>query len=170
MEFINHAINWCKGEIFEARMIFFFGLLVTIVALAFWKFGTTTYAKSIFIPLLVVGLLFVIFGTTIQIINKKRISTFTEAWQEDQVAFVKSEKERTESFMKVYPILFYSFSTIIVAGVICFLFWGSPTGRSIGLAFILFGFTATFLDHFSQERGQGYLEQIEEALEEEVSN
>lgn len=41
MEFISHTIAWCKGEIFEGRMFFLFGLVVFALSLVYSKAGST---------------------------------------------------------------------------------------------------------------------------------
>jgi len=58
MELIEHSIAWCKGEIFEARLILLFGILTIITAIIFYKVGTTPSAKAMLYPLLVVGIMF----------------------------------------------------------------------------------------------------------------
>jgi hypothetical protein len=63
MNFIEHTVNWCTGEIFEGKMIAMFGITVIIISIAFWKTGTTPFAKAIVVPLLVVGLLSATAGT-----------------------------------------------------------------------------------------------------------
>ena len=47
MEFINHTIDWCKGEIFEGRMILLLGIFVLAVSLVYWKFGSTPQAMAL---------------------------------------------------------------------------------------------------------------------------
>ena len=43
---LKHSIEWCKGEIFEGKMILAFGILFLIITLCFWKFGLTVNAKA----------------------------------------------------------------------------------------------------------------------------
>jgi hypothetical protein len=58
MNFYQHTQKWYNGELFEGKMILFFGIIITIMSLLIWKYGTTPNAKSLIIPLLSVGLLF----------------------------------------------------------------------------------------------------------------
>ncbi len=81
MEIIEHTVAWCRGEIFEGRMLVLFGAVTVGVAL----------------------------------------------------------------------------------GV--FLWRPTPLGRALGLATLVLGFAVLFLDHFSEERADGYQTPIVEALE-----
>ncbi len=76
MEFIQHTINWCKGEIFEGSMVALYGAVVVIASFLFRKMGTTPFTKAMFIPLLVVGLLCIIVGGGLVINNNKRIADY----------------------------------------------------------------------------------------------
>lgn len=165
MNFIEHAINWCTGEIFEGKMIALFGIAVVAVSIAFWKTGTTPYAKAIVVPLLVVGLLSISAGSFMVINNNKRIVVYKAAYQENPTAFVQSEKKRTDDFIKWYPYTMYIMSAIILVGIASYLFFGGAWGRGIGLALILFGFSVLVIDHFSEERAETYHHHIVKALE-----
>jgi hypothetical protein len=39
MEFMQHTINWCKGEIFENSMVALYGALIVIVSIFFREIG-----------------------------------------------------------------------------------------------------------------------------------
>jgi len=164
MEFINHTIAWCKGEIFEGRMYFLFGLLVLIVALSYWKWGKTPYAKALIIPLLVVAIFSIAGGLTLNFNNQGRIVKFQQAYTENADEFVKNEKQRTEGFMKWYPYTLFGMAGLIVIGLLLFLFLKSPTWKSIGIGLVLLGFSVIFLDHFSEERATTYHQKIVKEL------
>ena len=69
---IEHTINWYKGEIFEAKFILAFGVATIAVASLFRYFGSTPNAKALFIPMLVVGLLFIAIGGSMAYLNQKK--------------------------------------------------------------------------------------------------
>jgi len=165
MEFIQHAINWCKGEIFEGSMFAIYGTVLVLVSMLFRKIGNTPFTKAMFIPLLVVGLLCIIGGTSLVISNNKRIREYQKAFEINRQEFVKSEKERTDNFIKWYPYTMYVTSVFIVIGIGCYLFWGGAWGRALGLSIILLGLSVLFLDHFSEERAESYHQKIVDELE-----
>ncbi len=92
--------------------------------------------------------------------NGKRIVDYKAAYPENPTAFIQSEKERTDDFIKWYPYTQYIMSAIIIAGICCYNFLGGAWGRAIGLALILFGFSVLFIDHFSEERAETYHQHI----------
>lgn len=160
MNFIEHTVNWCTGEIFEGKMIALFGITVIAISIAFWKIGSTPFAKAIVVPLLVVGLLSATAGSFMVVNNNKRIVSYKAAYQENPTAFVQSEKERTDDFIKWYPYTMYSMSAIIIVGIGSYLFLGGAWGRAIGLALILLSLSLLFIDHFSEERAEMYYQHI----------
>ena len=165
MEFIEHTIAWCRGEIFEGRMLALFGAVVATVALAFWRFGNTPSARAMFIPLLLVGVLTLLGGLTMSFNNQARINTYQAAYADDPAAFVQAERKRTEAFIWWYPYTMYSFSAVILLGCAIFLWMPTPLGRAIGLAAVTLGVAVLFLDHFSEERAAGYHAQIIQEME-----
>lgn len=164
MDFIEHAVNWCTGEIFEGKMIALFGIAVIVISIVFWKTGTTPFARTIVVPLLVVGLLSAAVGTGMVINNNRRIVEYRKAYQDNPTVFIQSEKERTDDFIKWYPYTQYIMAGIIIVGAGCYVFLGGAWSRAIGLALILFGFSVLFIDHFSEERAETYHQHIIRAL------
>lgn len=156
MDVLQHAIAWCKGEIFEGRFIVLFGLLAIVSALLCWKIGTTPNAKALFYPLLAIGILFGGIGGGMLYSNPKRIATFTEQAKENPQVLLEAELKRTEEFMSWYPITRYVAAGLGVLGIALFVFWGTPIGRAVGIALILATVAVFIVDHFSEERAEIY--------------
>lgn len=165
MELIEHTVAWCRGEIFEGRILALFGGTVLVVALVFWRFGSTPSARAMFIPLLTVGALALIVGLSMNFNNQARIPRYTASYQQDAPAFIQSERKRTDDFIRWYPITMASFSVIALLGCAIYVFRPTPTGRAIGLATLLLSLAVLFLDHFSEERAATYRDAIVRALE-----
>ena len=47
MEFIEHSVAWCRGEIFEGRMLALFGAAIVLLALVFARLGSTPSARAV---------------------------------------------------------------------------------------------------------------------------
>lgn len=156
MEFIDYTLNWCRGEIFEGKLLFVFGTIALGITFLYWKFGSTPYARAMTIPLLVIALFCLIVGGSLVVNNQKRIVDYQQQWQERPQAFIESEKARTEGFIKWYPVTMYSLSGLIVAGLGCYTVWGGAWGRAIGLGLVILSLSGLFLDHFSEERAHTY--------------
>ena len=165
MDFLSHSIAWCKGEIFEGRMILLFGILSIIFSLLFWKIGTTPAAKAMIFPILGIGLLFSGAGISMQYSNQQRIQTFTAAYQSDAAGFVQAEKERTETFMTWYPLIRYVVAGMVLLSVGMFLFWSAPLARASAITLLLLGSSILIIDFFSEERAEIYYSHIEATAE-----
>lgn len=164
MEFIEHTIAWCKGEIFEGRLVLISGVVVLILAFLFYKLGTTPNAKAMLYPLLVVGALFVAIGVTMPYSNSKRIAEFEKAYAENPEAFLQSEKERVEGFQYMYKMTLIFAFVMFALAVLVFWFSHSPLLKAIALAAALLGISGLVIDHFSEERAATYYKKIEETL------
>lgn len=166
MELIEHTVTWCRGEIFEGRLLALFGTTVIIIALCFSRFGTTPSARAMFIPLLVVGAVALLVGLSMNFNNQARIPKYTAAYETNPTAFIQSERERTDGFIRWYPITMASFSLIALVGCAIYFFRPTPMGRAIGLATLLMSLAVLFLDHFSEERAAVYQDAIVQSLDE----
>ena len=164
MDFIANSLQWCKGEIFEGRLYLLFGIAVCLLALIYWKSASTDFAKAIFMPFLLLGLLASGTGLSLIMSNEKRLIDYQQAFNANPSEFIASEKSRTEGFIKWYPYTMYGMSALMIAGIALFLFLPTAGGRAYGLAIILLGFSILFLDHFSEERAHRYHSQIIGAL------
>jgi len=165
MEIISGSLQWCKGEIFEGRLYLLFGICVCLLAFIYWKTGSTAFAKAMFLPFLLVGLLASGTGLGLMFTNEKRTIDYQQAFDASPSEFLVSEKTRTEGFIKWYPYTMYGMSALIIAGLGLFLFLPTANGRAAGLAIILLGFSILFLDHFSEERAHRYHEKIIAAID-----
>lgn len=164
MDFIQHTLNWCKGEVCEGKMSLLFGVLLLLTSLAYWKWGSTAYAKALFLPLLVVALLAIGTGLYLITANQKRIQQYPEEYQQNTNAFIANEKQRTAAFITWYPITQKIVFGIMVAGMLCMILSKSPTLRSIGIGLMVLSLYVFVLDHFSEERALTYHSKIVEQL------
>lgn len=160
MDFIDHTIAWCRGEIFEGKMIALFGITVISLAILFWRLGTTPFAKALFVPLLVLGMVCAVGSGYMLLSNQKRIPEYEKAYQEAPAEFIQAEKKRAEGFLRWYPITLTIASIVMVLGMGSFLFIGGTWGRTIGLTVLLMGLLVFFIDHFSEERAETYYQHI----------
>ena len=164
MDFIQHATNWVKGEIFEATIFGSFGLLTIILSLLLWKFGETPNSKAVIIPLAIVGIFFTATAISGISSNNKRLPQYTEAFNKDKVEFVKTEKKRVEDFQYLYKMTIIIASVCFAVAISFFLFTNNHILKAIGLALIIFGLTGLIIDYFSKERADTYYKEIKYEL------
>ncbi|NJO92444.1 MAG: hypothetical protein HC831_28350 [Chloroflexia bacterium] len=165
MDFIQHTINWVKGEIFEATLIGLFGLLTIICSLLFWKFGDTPSAKAVIIPFAVVGIIFVVIAISGISTNNKRLPQYTEAFNKDKTEFVISEKKRVVDFQYLYKMTIIIASVCFVLAICAFFFTQNITLRAIAIALVIFGISGLVIDYFSKERADNYYQVIMTEIE-----
>lgn len=164
MNFYNHTIAWIKGELFEATLILSFGLLTIIAGYLFWKIGTTPASKALLIPLISTGIIYAVIGGGMLASNNKRIKEFEPMFQQDNTAFIQSEKARVDSFQYGYVISKIVAIIFFTATLLIFWITKNPNWQGIGIGLTVFALAGLVLDYFSQERADIYYKTILEAL------
>jgi len=160
MKFYNHTQNWLKGELFEGTIILITGIILIIISLLFWKFGSTPNAKALIIPLMVVGLLFTLGIGSMMFSNQKRISNFNKSYQENPKEFIESEKQRVEDFQVLYKYSVGFAAISFLLTIIAFGFMENRIFQSVCIALMLISVSLIVIDHFSKERAKIYYQHI----------
>ncbi len=157
---VEHTINWYKGEIFEAKFILAFGVATILVASLFRYFGSTPNSKALFFPMLIVGLIFIAIGGSMDYSNQKKMATVEQTSKENIGEFVTVEKKRVEDFQYLYPLSLSISAVCFVIAVVFLGFLKNPYLHAIAIALTIFGFAFMVIDYFSKERSAIYYKQI----------
>ncbi|MCL3779020.1 hypothetical protein EMN47_01335 [Prolixibacteraceae bacterium JC049] len=160
MDFIQHTINWSRGEITEALINGIGGLVLVICGILFLKLGNTPNAKALVWPLIAVGLLLGIAGAYGVYSNKIRINEFEQQWNQNPKTFVEAEKKRVEGFDEIFKYSYPGAIILVIAGAILFFVFKGANGKAISLGLMLVGMAAYFIDFFASERAQIYYKEI----------
>lgn len=160
MNLIDYTTNWIKGELFEARLIVAFGIMSIIAGFLFWKIGTTSNAKALFIPLIVVGAIYSTIGGGMLYSNPKRMIELPQKYGQDKIGFAKSEKKRVDDFQYGYKVSKIVATIFFVLTLIIFWTTKNPTWMGIGIALAYFALAGLVVDYFSQERANIYYSEI----------
>ena len=160
MEFIEHTIEWCKGEIIEGKVILTFAVIIGIVGIAYIVWGSSPYAKAAPWALLSLSVFALSTGIYLITANQKRISAFKTIYEQNPEEFVLSEKERTATFIKWYPITQKIIFGLMVAGMLCMILSHKTVIRTIGIGLMIFSLFIFIVDHFSEERALKYQQKI----------
>lgn len=164
MNFYQHTQAWFNGELFEGKLVIFFGVIITLLSLLLWKFGTTPNAKSLIIPLLIVGLLFSVGIGSMMMNYPKRMEEAKQAFTEDAKAFLLSEKKRVEDFQVLYKYSVGFAAISFLLTIIAFGFVENTTFQSICIALMIASVSLIVIDHFSKERPKTYYIEINKQL------
>ncbi len=160
MKLFEHTQNWLEGELFEGTIVLVSGIILLIISLVLWKFGSTPNAKALIIPIMVVGLLFSLGIGSMMVSNQKRIINFEKAYQENPKEFIESEKQRVEDFqvLYIYSVGFAAFSFLLT--IFAFGFMENRIFQSVCIALMIVSVSLIIIDHFSKERAQIYYQHI----------
>ncbi len=164
MNLIDYTTNWVKGELFEAKLIFAFGLVTILTGFLFWKIGTTPNAKALFIPFILVGSIYAAIGGEMMYSNTKRMIELPQNYLQGEAAFAKSEKKRVNDFQYGYKVSKIVATIFFILTLIIFWTTKNPTWMSIGITLTYFALAGLVVDYFSQERADIYYKTILEAL------
>lgn len=160
MEFIQHTFSWIKGELFESKMIIAFGIATIILGFLFSKIGTTPNAKALFIPLLLIGIIYGSIGANMLYSNTKRMKEMPLQFQQDKTAFIKNEKQRVEGFQYQYKISKIVATICFIFSLFIFWYTKNSTWQGIAIGVSYFGLAGLVIDYFSEERASMYYQEI----------
>ena len=164
MDIYQHTLNWFKGEIFEGQIIMASGIILVILSIIIRKFGTTPNAKSLFIPLLVVGLLFSIGIGSMMLNYSKRMDLSKHAFQENPKEFIMAESKRIDDFQVLYKYSVGFAAVSFLLTIIAFGFLDNRHFQSICIALMIVSMSLIIIDHFSKERAKIYHIEIKKVL------
>jgi ABC-2 type transport system permease protein len=160
MEILKLSTDWAKAEVFSAKMVWLFSIIVLLSALGFWYSGKTTMAKAFVWPLVVSGLFLLAVAAGLFYANKPRISQFEQRSINNSSSFLQEELQRTAKSQKELAMVFKVLPVLLIISGLLIFFLSSPNWRAIGIAI---GFVALFLmavDSNTDTRNTIYHEQL----------
>ncbi|MBP2833115.1 hypothetical protein J8281_13050 [Aquimarina sp. U1-2] len=160
MDVFTHTLNWIKGEIFESYIFGSFGLVLVSVAFSFKYFGTTPNAKNLFIPLVLVSVIFICLSSYQIYSNTKRKKVFELEYKTDKNSFLEKEKQRVSGFSDIFKFTIAIGTISIGLGVLLFVLYQKSNVQAWSIALILFGLTGLTIDFFAKERADEYEKQL----------
>lgn len=160
MEILKTSLEWAKAEIFSSLFFVLFSVLFALAALGFWQLGKTELAKAFVVPALVAGALLLAVGLGLFFTNKSRAANFTDAYNADSSAFIKSEIERAENTVGQYQNVFKVIPLIIAAAALLIFFLNTPLWRAVGITTIAMMTVILFVDSNAAARIEAYNKQL----------
>ena len=157
---LEYANKWLTGEIHEDIAIVVTGIVLLILTIVAWRFGTSESSRAIIIPLLVASILVIGLGAGLAFNNHQRVAQFEQQYNESPQKFLESERARVEGFMKIYPQTIIFSSIMMLIAVFVFAFCTKPWLRATALVLILVALVALTIDYFSKERGLIYQQEL----------
>jgi len=167
MDLLKVSTDWARAEIFSAKMVWLFSLILVITAFGFWYWGKTAMAKAFVWPIFISALFLIVIAGGLFFANKPRIAQFEKAYKSNPNGFVQQELMRTAKSNNDFVVVFKVLPVLLMAAGLLILFLPSPTWRSIG---ITLGFLAVFLmavDSNTAARNEAYREQLKKISNEQ---
>lgn len=159
-EFLQHTINWYKGESIEGGMVMIWGAFLLIMSLYFFVYDKFDSTHQLIIPLLVAGLIWFSAASVGFVLNSKRIEKAKIEYSQDNEGFIEKEKKRVEKFIGTYKYLLIGWSIAIILGLALFNFTNNSLSKAIGLSLILFSIMGLIVDLTSEQNANNYYNQI----------
>lgn len=160
MELLKLSTDWAKAEVFSAKMVWLFSIIVLLSALGFWYWGKTTMAKAFVWPLVVSGLLLVAVGVGLFWANKPRILQFEQASINNPSTFLQQELQRTAKSQKELAMVFKALPALLVLSGLLIFFLSSANWRAIGIAIGLVALFLMAVDSNTDARNTIYHKQL----------
>jgi ABC-2 type transport system permease protein len=167
MDLLKLSTDWAKAEIFSAKIVWLFSLILIATAVGFWYLGKTSMAKAFVWPILISAILLIVIAGGLFYANKPRVTEFEQAYQNNPGSFLQQELIRTAKSNNDFAVVFKVLPVLLIAAGLLILFLPSTRWRSIG---ITLGFLAVFLmalDSNTAARNEQYREQLKKISNEQ---
>lgn len=160
MDILKLSTEWAKAELFSAKIVGLFSIIVLLSALGFALWGKTTMAKAFVIPMIVAGLFLMAVGIGLYASNKPRIEQFKNEYNANTADFVQKEIARTTKSQGDFKVVFKALPAIIVLAVILLLFFPSANWRAITVTLIALCTFLMIVDSNTEARNNTYREAL----------
>lgn len=160
MNVLKLSQDWVRAELFSAKMIWLFSMIVLIAAVGFSYWGKTAIAKAFVVPLFVSAFLLIVIGTGLYFFNQPRIVHFEKEYRTDSNNFIKKEIQRTSKSENDFKLVFKILPAIIIITGFSMLFFSSPNFRAICITIILLLSFLMLLDSNTCARNEAYHKQL----------
>jgi hypothetical protein len=156
VDVLKLSTDWAKAEIFSAKMVGLYSLLVLLLASGFWQLGKTAMARAFIIPLIVMAILMIAVAAGLYLANKPRISQFQKEVNNDPEVFLQKEVQRTAKSQAELGMVFKVLPAIIIIAAFLIIFVPSPQSRAIGITVILLMASLMVVDSNIDARNTAY--------------
>lgn len=160
MDLLRLSTDWAKAEVFSAKIVWIFSMVILVVALGFWYWGKTSMARAFVWPMLVSGVFLVAVGAGLFFANKPRIMQFEQAYHINPKEFVQQELQRTAKSQKELTMVFRVLPLLLIVSGLLILFFPSPTWRGIAITLGVLVIFLMAVDSNTDARNSVYHEQL----------
>ncbi len=157
----EQIIKYFGAEKLESLLFIAVGLIAMIISVYFFFQSKDVFYKGMIIPLVLIGAIQLIVGSTVFFRSEKDIKNAETYLAKSNEVLKQNELPRMEEVMKSFQIYKWVEVGFIIGGIILLLAISSFNyWKGFGLAMLIQGFFMLTLDMFAEKRGFEYIEWI----------
>ncbi len=157
---ISFIARYFKAEQLESLVFIAIGIITFSIALAAWFKFKTPFLTGLAWPFLLVALIQLTVGLSVYFrSHKDRFRVEAIAFNSQELS--KQEIPRMETVMKNFVIYRYVEMSLLLIGIVLFIFLQSAYMRGIGFGLLLQAALMLGADYFAEKRGAEYQEAIQ---------
>ena len=142
----------------KQESIIFMAVGLVVITLSIWLWMNDHRLKSMAYPLVIIGLMQLVVGSTVYLRTDLQASTLTTQLQENPESFQRDEISRMQTVMKNFSIYKMIEMLLLITGLAMIAFWQrNDIAAGIGIGLILQAAITLVLDIFAETRGADYL-------------
>lgn len=162
MEFIK---TYFAAEKSESLLFLILGIAAIAFSLYGWAKWNEAYYKGIAIPLIFIGVIQLVVGSTVYFRTDRQVETLIQTYQTNPEEFRNGEIPRMRVVMKNFTIYKKIEIAFVLMGVCLIVFTRQrPFWLGIGVGMLLQGAVMLALDIFAEQRGEKYQSEIHRKL------
>ncbi|MBK8366788.1 MAG: hypothetical protein IPL10_05040 [Bacteroidetes bacterium] len=161
---IGFEESYFKQEQIESLIFIILGILSICLALIFLGIIKYSFFKGMAVPLLTVGLIQLIMGTTIYLRSPEDKYRVTQMLINERSKIKTEEIPRMEKVMQNFTVYKWIEIVLILASIILLIiFYSSPQTywKGLALGLLIQAIIMLSLDVLAENRGQVYIEQLQ---------
>ena len=136
----------------------FMAVGLVAITLSIWLWMNDHRLKSMAYPLVIIGLMQLVVGSTVYLRTDLQVSTLTTQLQENPESFRRDEISRMQTVMKNFSIYKMIEMLLLITGLAMIAFWQrNDIAAGIGTGLILQAAITLGLDIIAETRGADYL-------------
>jgi membrane-anchored protein YejM (alkaline phosphatase superfamily) len=153
---IHNMNSYFTAEKQESFIFMAVGLVA--IALSIWLWMNDHRLKSMAYPLVIIGVMQLVVGSTVYLRTDLQVSTLTAQLQQNPESFQRDETSRMHTVMKNFSMYKMIEMLLLITGLAMIAFWQrNDIAAGIGVGFVLQAAITLTLDIFAETRGSDYL-------------
>lgn len=158
MDLIPHLQTWTKGDIIQGKWMISIAFLILLSLCILFIKTNNSLQKGMLIPLCLLFLLNVGYGSYLLISKPKYATERTAQFQLNAEEIIKNEVGKIKADDKSYTMTKYIWACLLILSVVCFFIFNKDYFQGLSLGFAIMFLGMLIIDVFLHNRLKLYLE------------